>query len=159
MVTRVTGIPDQNGIITISCGGDIIEVEVAGYALVSSSAVRPRSGGTGGGTRPTNPFDGPVSMSPFDTPFVNIVRGLKDKPYKLPSEYILSRTVTGRIDTAKIVKRVLDQMADPGKANPRGVVLGMNNVNLHELSALSQKISSEAPDVPIAVDFSGLLKR
>ena len=98
-------------------------------------------------------------MNPFKGPFADLVQDLKDTPFKLPSAYVLSTAAGGKIDTANILRRVRTQIADRGQANPRAVVVGLKDVDLHELSNLSQKISSEAPEVPIAIDFSGLLKR
>ncbi len=150
MVTRVIGIPDRNGVITISCGGDIIEIHVANVAQASGDAIGPASGSTGGGPPPTT--------NPFNDPFAGIVADFKDNPFKLPSAYIMSTASGGKIDTPYVVKHVLDQIADQYQANPRAVVLAMNNVNLHDLSHLGQRIASEAPGIPIAIDFGGILK-
>ena len=151
MVRRVIGIPDRNGIIAISCGGDIVEIHViSDFTPPSSGSSNPTMSGTG---------DTDHSINPFSEPFAGIMEGIKDNPFDLPFSYIRSTTVGGKIDTASIVKQVLDRIADQDQDNPSAVILDLNNANLHELSELGQKMSSQAPDVPIVVDFGGLLKR
>ncbi len=149
MVTRVIGIPDSNEIIRIACGGDIIEIQIPGNAGPAGGGVQ--TTGSSGGSLPTT--------NPLKDPFAAIVQEMGENPFKLPTAYIMPRTITGRLDTTSIVKQVLDQIADTNRANPRAVILDVSNVNLHELSDLGKKLSYEAPDIPIAIDFGGTLKR
>ena len=135
MVTRVIAIPDKNGIVTISCGDDIIEIQVA-----------PQGWAAGGGPSP--------GRNPFGDPFVSIIEDyFKDAPY------ILSLMATGNLDMSSIVKQVTDRIADADRDNPRAVVLDVNSVNLHDLSKLGQVIAASASDVSIAIDFGGGRKR
>jgi len=155
MVTRVIGFPDQNGIITISCGGDIIEIQVATHSgqAIAGSYLKT-------GNDPVFPADKPYK-NPFGLPFAAAPlygEVIWHNPHSTPYHYFASPILNGSLDTSEIVKQVLDQIADENQGKPCAVVLGLNKVNLHELSDLSQKIRVGVPDLPIAIDFGGVMK-
>ncbi len=147
MAIRVIGIPDRDGIIRISCGGEVIEIQVAPAG----------GGGSGGGTSATP--GGPRAPDPFG-PFAGVVGDIMRNPFDLPGAYITPpRTALGKTDLGHLMGTVERQFADPHTPNPRVVVLNVAEANLHEIGALGRELSKTHADLPLAIDFGGLLKR
>jgi hypothetical protein len=141
MVTRVIGIPDKDGIIRISCGGDIIEIVV---------------GGSGGGPTASAPRD---DENPFDRRFANIVREIESNPFDLPGTYLnLEKPPGGQVDLADLVDRYLRQMRDSMAQGPIAVVLAADRMDLHEISDLGRQIDRAMDGIPLAIDFGRAAK-
>jgi hypothetical protein len=69
------------------------------------------------------------------------------------------RTADGKIDTEKVHEEARLQFADPNRPDPLAILLSAKEVNLHEISDISERIAKTAPGLSLAVDFGGLLKR
>ncbi len=142
MAMRIIGIPDDDGIIRVSCGGETIEIQVVTRAA--------------GGAGPAQPAR---DLNPFDDPFTRMVRDLRTNPFDLPSSYITApQAGDGRVDVDRLIDEVRRQFADPGRPDPLGVVVSAVDANIHELGRLGGRIADEVSRLALAVDFRGLGK-
>jgi hypothetical protein len=65
------------------------------------------------------------------------------------------RTPEGKIDTEKVYEEARRQFADPNRPDPLAILLSAKEVNLHEISDISERIAKTA-NLSLAVDFGGL---
>ncbi len=133
MTTRVIGIPDADGVIRIACGGDVVEIVVA--------------------PKPSPQAQGPVP-DPFGDPFAALVAEIADSAVDLPGAYLAAPvTPSGEVDLPALVDSRGRQRADPGRPDPRAVILQVGEIDLHRIAALGEAMAREAPDLPLVIDF------
>ena len=124
MVTRVTGIPDKDGIIRISCNGEILEIQVADPA--------------GGGRVAGIPKPRRVPANPGDI---------------VGTYVIVSQKPDGTLDTEQLLADIGNMKADPGRLDPSIILFRTQEVDLHEISRWGQQIEEAASDLPLVIDF------
>lgn len=154
MITRIYGFPDTNGIIRVSCGTDILEIQIVGPpggppagppgAPAGGGAVVGGSGNTPPVTAPGQPGSAPVPPVIWN-------------PADLPGTYMRApRDAYGDVDWDRLIEDVARQVADPTRRDPEGVVLSVGKADLHEISRIGREIDAAAPGLPLAIDFGGL---
>lgn len=140
MVTTVIGIPNSEGIVRISCGGDIVEIKVVLAGANSSDSARgrrPRE--TPGGDNSSSPAGELPVITPGDLPTVI-------NPGDLPATWLQAPSADdGRLDAKELIERIRKQIADPAQANPEGVVVVTPTVNLHDLARLHEQFAPRSP--------------
>ncbi|BAB51066.1 mlr4403 [Mesorhizobium japonicum MAFF 303099] len=132
MITHVIGIPDKNGIIRVSCGSDIIEIQVVPPA--GGSAGEPAGG-------EVDPPPGPVGINPGDIPVIYLT---------------VPKKAGGELDLEQLLKDYEGRISDPDKPNPSMILFQAQHADLHEVSRLKQQIAKEMRDLPLAIDFGDL---
>lgn len=151
MATRVIAVPDSNGLIRVACGSDVIEIQV-----VTAAAAGPGGGAiVGGGTAP------PVRPgNPFKDPFAAFVHDLHDNAPGGPDTILrVPRGPDGKIDVNRLLAEAHQQVSDPGRPDPRAVVITAEEANLHELHQLGEQIAETMPDLLVGVRFDDVPDR
>jgi hypothetical protein len=141
MAVRIIGIPDTNNIITIACGGDIVEIEVArpdtgdaqGLAPSPTNPPSPVIMGNpeGGARRPTDPFRNPYAL--------NVAPDVMND---------------GRIDFTSLTKQLDAASNSVELSAANGVVINaIHPLNLHDIVKLSTELEDRSPGARIALQF------
>ena len=146
MTTRIYAVPDDKGVITVACGSTTLEIVV----------VPP---GGGGGPGAGSDTDGSGGM--FDKPRAMFNVGQKWRRERPSFDNPLTLHIrqqgpdTGFIDINSIVEHLETKIRMPGP-NPLAVIVDAAKViDLHEVEALSTRISDSDLDMGIAFDFGG----
>jgi len=142
MVTQIFAKPDENGIVRICCGSDMLEIHI----IHESPAEPPEPGGSGGtfpGGRISNPF--------------NRYRPYLDNPFRKPGSYMidLPPKTNGGLDHDGIIEEIRRFTSDPGASVVLDtIVLSHPHVDLHDVCKLEERISENKPKISLGVDFS-----
>ncbi|HEV2504155.1 MAG TPA: hypothetical protein VGV39_13850 [Mesorhizobium sp.] len=131
MTNPLIAIPDARGVIRVVCGGKEFEIQIAVPV------------GAGAGTAP-------IDLVPA-TPDPDL-GSIFDKP----GTYLrVDGTDKDRMTVARLVREMLENV----DANElRAVVLTTDKLNFQEINQLRDQIAGLRSELPIAVDFGGLLK-
>ena len=136
MAIRVIGVPDQNGIIRVSCGHDMLEIDV--------------SGSIGGGSPPEEAKVDPE----FPHVFYAQPRNILDDPYVFGLD---AKRGEDPEDAGDIVRRFLAAKADRTVDGPNALLLrNRRSIDVHEIADLARQVRGVAGDVPIGVAFDDL---
>ncbi|CCV10565.1 hypothetical protein [Mesorhizobium sp. STM 4661] len=126
MVTRVIGIPDKDGIIRVSCNGEMLEIQVPGY--------QPAGGDVAG--IPIKPRSVPANPSDIVGTYVTVLK-----------------KADGKLDVEQLLNDIGSMKADPGRPDPSIILFRAQEVDLHEISRWGQQIEQATSDLPLAIDF------
>jgi len=140
MATQIYAVPDDNGVIHVACGEDILEIVVG-----------PRTAGAGGGGTGT------------DDPYIALTSepgggqgkdwSLIDKPYVFAVPGATAKKPLSLIDVDFILKKITTN-APTGPSRPSGVMLNLDAaVDLHEISRLHSRLDEASPGIGLAVNF------